>query len=50
MQVMFKMDVDKTKRESGDGDEGEETLRLGGEKILLTCVGAGFKNLSKVTL
>ena len=47
MQVMFKMDVDKTKR---DGDEGEETLRLGGEKILLTCVGAGFKNLSKVTL
>ena len=44
--MMFKMDVDTTQRD----EEDDEPLRLGGEKILLTCVGAGFKNLSKVTL
>ena len=42
-QVVFKMDVDKTAEDDAD-------LRLGAEKILLTCAGAGFRNLSKVTL
>ena len=44
-QVLFKMDV--TKR---DGDDDDADLRLGADKILMTCAGAGFKNLNKVTL
>ena len=44
-QVMFKIDVVKEETE-----EGEEELRLGGDKIVLTCVGAGFRNLNKVIL
>lgn len=30
-------------------DEGEEGLKLGADKVLLTCVGVGFTNLSKRT-
>jgi RNA 3'-terminal phosphate cyclase-like protein len=37
---MFKMDANSR------GEEDEE-LRLGTEKILMTCVGVGFSNLSK---
>lgn len=43
---MFKMDVER----KSDNLEEDENIRTGGEKILLTCVGAGFKNLSKITL
>ena len=42
IQVMFKMDVQKKSVE-------EEDLKTGGDKIVLTCVGAGYRNLSKVT-
>ena len=44
-QVMFKLDVIPA-AEEGD-DEG---LRMGGDKVALTCVGAGFRNLSKPIL
>ena len=40
---MFKLDVDKPVEE-------DEEQALGGEKVLLTCVGVGFRNLSKVTM
>lgn len=30
-------------------DDDEEELRLGADKVLLTCVGIGFTNLSKTT-
>lgn len=43
LKVMFKIEVQKKQ-------EMEEDLRIGGEKILLTCVGAGFTNLSKTIL
>ncbi len=45
--VMFKLDVDK--QQTCDGDD-DQPLALGGEKVLLTCVGVGFRNLSKVTM
>lgn len=38
-QVMFKMDI----------RVNEDHLRIGADKILMTCVGVGFTNLSKVT-
>ena len=40
-QVMFKVDQQK--------DE-EEELKLGGEKLILTCVGVGYSNVSKAIL
>lgn len=42
-QVMFK--VDEKKKE----DE-EEDLQLGGEKLLLTCVGVGYSNITKAIM
>lgn len=38
--VMYKMDASSR-------DVEDEELRLGTEKILMTCVGVGFSNLSK---
>ncbi|KAK2179271.1 hypothetical protein NP493_500g00016 [Ridgeia piscesae] len=46
LQVMFKLDVLQATEEGG----GEEGSRLGGDKVELTCVGAGFRNLSKPIL
>ncbi len=49
--VTFKLEVDRPQEgDSSDpaGEAGEETLALGGDKVLLTCVGVGFRNLSKV--
>lgn len=43
-QVIFK--VDEQKKE----DEEEEELKLGGEKLILTCVGIGYSNVSKAIL
>jgi len=37
---MYKMDASSR-------DVEDEELRLGTEKILMTCVGVGFSNLSK---
>ena len=42
--VQFKIDVEKLSR---DDEEEEEGLQLGGEKLLLTCVGVGYTNVSK---
>ena len=39
-QVMFKVDPQTVSEE-------EEDMKLGGEKLLLTCVGVGYSNLSK---
>ncbi|KAL4235710.1 rRNA-processing endoribonuclease [Mactra antiquata] len=39
-QVMFKVEAVEVKEE-------DEDLRLGGEKLILTCVGVGYTNLSK---
>lgn len=36
-QIMFKIE-----QQNGDEDE-----RKGGEKVLMTCVGAGYTNISK---
>lgn len=41
-QVIFKFDKLKT--------DGDSDLKTGGDKLLLTCVGVGFTNLSKATL
>ncbi|KAK3594583.1 hypothetical protein CHS0354_006272 [Potamilus streckersoni] len=38
LQVIFKVDVQTRE---------EEDLRLGGDKLLLTCVGVGYSNVSK---
>ena len=45
--IMFKFDVDKPGQSE---DDDEEQPALGGDKVLLTCVGVGFRNLSKVTM
>ncbi len=42
---MFKLDTEKV-LSSGEDDE----QALGGDKVLLTCVGVGFRNISKVIL
>lgn len=39
-QVLFKVEAQTVTEE-------EEELRLGGEKLVLTCVGVGYSNLSK---
>lgn len=36
-QIMFKIEQQK----------GDEDDRKGGEKVLMTCVGAGYTNISK---
>ncbi|XP_022248586.1 RNA 3'-terminal phosphate cyclase-like protein [Limulus polyphemus] len=40
LQIMFKLEVQKKNDE-------EENLQLGTDKVILTCVGIGFTNLSK---
>ena len=42
-EVVFKLE-----KFSG-ADEGDEKLSMGADKVLLTCVGVGFTNLSKRT-
>lgn len=42
-QVIFKVDEQKKEDE-------EEELKLGGEKLILTCVGIGYSNVSKAIL
>ena len=41
-QVMFKIDA-APKNETED-------LRTGGDKLILTCVGVGFRNLNKLIM
>ena len=45
---MFKIEVDK--QLPGDDDDADACVRTGCDKVVLTCVGAGFRNLNKVTL
>ena len=42
-QVLFKVDPERVKEE-------DEDLRLGGEKLILTCVGVGYSNVSKAIM
>lgn len=49
LQVVFKLDKYKTE-EAEQADSEQQKLRLGGEKYFATCVGIGYKNLSKVVL
>ena len=48
-QVTFKIEVDK-QLPSDDDDVSDDCVRTGCDKVLLTCVGAGYRNLNKVTL
>ena len=43
--MMFQMDVEHP----AEDDNGEER-KVGRDKVIMTCVGGGFKNLNKVTL
>ncbi|XP_072023641.1 RNA 3'-terminal phosphate cyclase-like protein [Amphiura filiformis] len=45
-QLMFKIEVDK----STSNDDMDQAERLGGDKVLLTCVGVGFTNINKTIL
>ena len=42
-QVMFKLDVEHLEH-----DDSQTEQRRGADKVILTCVGVGFRNLSKV--
>ncbi|PVD22972.1 hypothetical protein C0Q70_16232 [Pomacea canaliculata] len=43
LQVMFKVEADKREQMGANGQQ----LKTGGEKLILTCVGAGYSNISK---
>lgn len=43
LQVMFKVEPDSTEKHGADG----ESLKTGGEKVILTCLGIGYSNISK---
>ena len=49
-QVMFKMESQQSNQDDDAAEDGVEGQRVGGDKVLLTCVGVGFTNLSKTTL
>ncbi|XP_022105535.1 RNA 3'-terminal phosphate cyclase-like protein [Acanthaster planci] len=49
-QLMFKMEVQQGSQGEEQVTEEEEGQRRGGDKVILTCVGVGFTNLSKTTL
>lgn len=63
-RIIFKIDVQHPSPSlEEDGDDGkshgddsdddidnDEELKLGGDKVLLTCTGAGYRNLNKVIL
>jgi hypothetical protein len=39
---MFKVDTQQQ-----EGEDDADDLRLGGDKLLLTCVGVGYTNINK---
>lgn len=43
--LVYKIDVQQREKTSEDDD-----LKLGGDRVLLTCTGVGFRNLSRVLL
>ena len=48
---MFNIKVDKKPVAAVTSDDGnddeEEELKTGGDKLILTCVGVGYSNVSK---
>ncbi|XP_060071040.1 RNA 3'-terminal phosphate cyclase-like protein [Ylistrum balloti] len=44
LQVMFKVEPELKK------DDDDDDLQIGGEKLLLTCVGVGYSNVSKAIM
>ncbi|XP_015782470.1 RNA 3'-terminal phosphate cyclase-like protein [Tetranychus urticae] len=46
LQIAFKLEV----KDKSEEDERDEDLRKGSEKIMATCVGIGFSNLSKTII
>ncbi len=44
-EIVFKIDADKTENPDGEDADSQQN---GGKKVLLTCVGAGYRNLGKV--
>jgi len=46
MELMFRLETYSSEEEQ-EGGEGK--LRMGADKVLLTCVGVGFTNMSKKT-
>ena len=47
MELMFKLETYQSEEELEGGDDVR--LRVGADKVLLTCVGVGFTNMSKKT-
>ena len=45
MDLTFKLETFQNK----DDLEDDEDLRLGADKVMLTCVGVGYTNLNKKT-
>jgi RNA 3'-terminal phosphate cyclase-like protein len=50
--LVFKIDVQQMQTETAGDDTADEDheLKLGGDKVILTCTGVGYRNLSKVVL
>ena len=53
--LMFKLETwrgggDLQTAGGGQGEEDGEEMKLGADKVLLTCVGVGYTNLSKRTV
>ena len=47
--VSFKLETFQGRGDGGEDDEEEEDLQMGADKVLLTCVGANFKNVGYAT-
>ena len=47
MEIVFKLETYRGEEEQEA--EGGQKLRLGADKVLLTCVGLGYTNMSKKT-
>jgi len=47
--LVYKIDVHPSGSEDISADE-ETVLKAGGDKVMLTCTGVGFRNLSRVVL
>jgi len=48
MDLTFKLETYNSK-EDDMGDEEEDNLKLGADKVMLTCVGTGYTNMNKKT-
>ena len=48
MDLTFKLETFNNK-EDDMGDEDDDNLKLGADKVMLTCVGTGYTNMNKKT-